>query len=178
MSEPAPASLRTITRNQALAKGAPPPTKFDVARHELELALLSLPREARFGVILFRERTIPVQELSVPASPKHIRRVLGMIDEMRPEGATDVYGPLSTILHGSAPEDAEAANLVDFDTILFLSDGLPTAGSVTDPAEIRRRIRAFNVFARVRIQTIGIGAQNKAFLEGLASDSGGRYVAR
>ena len=32
-----------------------------------------------------------------------------MIDEMRPEGATDVYGPLSTILHGSSPDDAEAA---------------------------------------------------------------------
>jgi len=105
--------------------------------------------------------------------------VLSLLHEIKPLGGTDVYTALSAILHGSEPRDPLAAAKVDFDTLYLLSDGLPTTGPVTTPLTIRERIAVFNRLAQVEIHTIGIGdAKNGDFLEKLASESGGRFVAR
>lgn len=154
-------------------------TKFEVAKYELQKALLELPAGARFGVLLFRERLVPLQERSVPATKREIKRVLSLLAEIKPQGGTDVYTALSAVLHGSEPHDPVAAGKVEFDTLYLLSDGLPTTGPVTNPATIRKRIGVFNRLAQVEIHTIGIGdAKNAAFMAKLAQESGGRFVKR
>lgn len=182
MSEPAKAP--PVARNpgkgtQERVDPAKKWTKFEVAKFELARALQDLPPGSRFGVLLFRERLVPLQEKPVPATKREIRRVLSLLSEIKPQGGTDVYTALTAILHGSEPRDPLAADKVDFDTLYLLSDGLPTTGPVTEPLTIRRRVEVFNRLAQVEIHTVAIGdAKNGSFLEKLASESGGRCVKR
>jgi hypothetical protein len=48
-----------------------------------------------------------------------------------------------------------------------LSDGLPTAGAVTNVPELRRRVRDWTRFAQLRIHTVAIGAEEWVLMEGL-----------
>ena len=69
------------------------------------------------------------------------------------------------------------ASAVVFDTVAVLSDGLPTTGTVTEPGELRRRVRDWNRFARVRLHAVAVG-DSADLLAGLAADSGGASVVR
>lgn len=175
MSEPA-------GQDASRAAGAPPPpgapTKWQVARQELEKALSALPEGAKFGLVLFSDRVAPLQTTPVPASKKNVAAALALLDQHPPQGATDLHGPLALLFHAGEPDDPGAAARVAFDTLVLLSDGLPTAGAVQDAPELLRRVAGWNRFARVRIHAVGLGQQNKELLEGLARDGGGRYVAR
>jgi HEAT repeat protein len=174
MSEPMPVASGTT----ASAASQVFSTKIAVARAELKRCLEALPKEAAFGVILFADRTVPIQDKPVPARPDTIAAALAQVDAYSPSGSTNLYGAFSNVLHGSSPRDPAAAEKVEFDSIYLLTDGLPTSGAVIDSGELRARVRDFNRFARVRIHTIGIGEENRDLLLGLATDSGGRCVQR
>ena len=61
------------------------------------------------------------------------------------------------------------------DTLLFLSDGGPTAGRTTDEEEILEQVREWNRTANITLHTIGIGRQlNRRFMKALAEQNGGR----
>lgn len=160
---------------------APPvegPTKLQVARRELKAALEALPPDACFGVLLFHDALVPIAQAPVRATRENVARALAAVDAYAPSGSTDLYAALEAFFRGSEPGDPEAAARVEFDTLVLLSDGLPTAGIVTDPAELRRRVQGWNRFARTKVHTVGLGAQDRELLQALAADSGGRYVAR
>ena len=179
MSEPAGQGTHTAGQGTAGAAAAPAgPTKWEVARKELEKALDALPESASFGLVLFHERVVPLQTTPVKASKRNIAAALRLLDQHPPAGPTDLYGPLAQLFHAGEPSDPDAAARVAFDTLVVLSDGLPTAGDVQDTDELLRRVEGFNRFARVRIHCVGLGAQNRPLLEGLARASGGRYAAR
>ncbi len=174
MSEPMPVASGTTSSVAAQVFQ----TKIAIARAELKRCLEALPKEAVFGVILFADRTVPIQDKPVPARPDTIAAALAQVEAYAPSGSTNLYGAFANVLHGSAPRDPGAAENVAFDAVYLLTDGLPTSGAITDPDELRARVRDWNRFARVRIHTIGIGDENRDLLVGLAKDSGGRCVQR
>jgi Ca-activated chloride channel family protein len=82
------------------------------------------------------------------------------------EGGTDLHGALSAALQGAGEVDY-------LPLVLFLTDGLPTAG-VTSELEIRALAERFNPLAR-RIFPVGVGHDvNAPLLDRLAAVSGGR----
>lgn len=173
MSEPMTVGSATVSaRSAALA------TKISVARAELEKALAALPKDASFGVILFADRTIPIQDQPVLATKESVAKALAEVAKYEPQGSTNLYSALSNLLHGSAPRDPQAADQVAFDAFYLLSDGLPTSGAVTETEALRARVREWNRFARVRIHAVGIGDENRALLEGIAHDAGGMYLQK
>lgn len=153
-------------------------TKWQVARKELAQALAALPEGARFGLVLFHERLVPLAQTPVPATRANQARALALLDAHAPAGATDLHAPLAAVFHAGEPEDPAAAERVEFDTLVLLTDGLPTAGVVIDPAELLRRVRGWNRWAGVRIHAVGLGQQDQDLLSRLASESGGRFVSR
>lgn len=64
------------------------------------------------------------------------------------------------------------------DTVFVLSDGLPTAGEVTDPGMIIRGVRAMNKLKKITIHTIVVGqdSKNSDFMRRLATENGGQFV--
>ena len=65
------------------------------------------------------------------------------------------------------------------DTLYLLSDGIPTAGAVTDPADIARLITTLNREAGLAVNVVDLGARHSAFqkhLKSLAWQNGGEYI--
>jgi hypothetical protein len=64
------------------------------------------------------------------------------------------------------------------DTILFMTDGRPTAGKIQKPDQILEQVRAWNRTAKLKIHCVGVGEHDEAFLQALAEIGGGEYVKR
>lgn len=79
-------------------------------------------------------------------------------------GATNIYDALELAFQDP-----------DVDTIVFLSDGEPTAGQVTDVGLIREAVREWNDTRGIKIDTVAVGGSLQ-LLQWLAEDNGGRYV--
>lgn len=75
----------------------------------------------------------------------------------------------------------EALGDDETDTVCLLSDGAPSCGDMVDKTRVQAAIRQLNRTRKVAIHTIGFGAKRateRAFLEGVARDSGARCVLR
>lgn len=68
----------------------------------------------------------------------------------------------------------KAAEDADTDTIILLSDGLPTAG-ITDVEALLRYVRSWNKYKKIKISTVGMAGCDPNFLQRLAQQNGGSY---
>jgi len=94
------------------------------------------------------------------------------------EGRTNIFDALARAfaISGVGTYDRHYGTAVD--TIFLLSDGEPTAGTLTKPHEIRAEISRLNQLRRVVIHTINFGKSptGAGLLRQLAEDNGGTYV--
>ncbi|HWG90168.1 MAG TPA: VIT domain-containing protein [Candidatus Thermoplasmatota archaeon] len=112
------------------------------------------------GVTLWSDR-------SVAATPEAIARAQQYVRDLREGGGTNIHGALLEGLRGLR-SDAERVPL-----LVFLTDGLPTAGETTDPAAIRAQVQRANE-GRVALYTLGFGSDvDMRFLEAVALENGG-----
>ena len=160
---------------------APDPGKarLDIARREVKNTIASLPSDAKFNVISYNDFVIRWEERGVSASPKNKQRAYAFLDDLFPFGATNIYDSLEAAFRVSAPGIKDKYYDQSADTILFLSDGGPTAGKSTDMKEILAAVKEWNRVKKVTLHVIGIGKQiNKPFLDSLAKDNFGeiRYI--
>ena len=169
-------SIGASERTSARDASGEPASRLDWAKHELEGAVRELPGDARFVVIPFSGRAARWNDRFVPATPQVRAALHAMLGGLGAQGGTNVWGALDAALNLS---DARFGEVVDDgpDEIFVLSDGQPSAGEVQAPAAILAAIREANRYRRVRIHTVALGG-GSAFLEQLARDHGGTYVAR
>ncbi len=150
--------------------------KMELARVELEKAITGLQDDTRFNVIAYNTKVTRYSRTLVPATADKRRDVKRWTSELNPQQGTNTFDPLLEALQMSRPRgkvsDEELA-----DTILFLSDGEPTCGSIPDQEDILAEVRRINPGGRVTIHCIHLGNENGAeFMESLASENGGRFV--
>ncbi|MBM4014521.1 MAG: VWA domain-containing protein [Planctomycetes bacterium] len=154
-------------------------TKLQVARAHLRQAIAQLPSDALFDVVLYAGEVRTCFGRPVPADDTGRQAAAAFLDTVLGEG-TNIHGALQAafalaVAGGRSPGTAPPA----IDTIFFLTDGQPTAGRVQSPESILREVAAWNRARRLRIHTIGVGADHdRAFLAELAAMSGGTYAAR
>jgi len=143
--------------------------KIEVSKAELRKVLRGMRDGVRFNLIPFNSMFRTWREALVPKDPNVLQDAIGFIDGLQPMGMTNVYDTLVR-----AMSDREV------DTLYLLSDGAPTAGSVLDPKEIRRRIRELNRLKRIRIHTIGFNLKphEEELMRGLADENDGVFVSR
>jgi hypothetical protein len=68
-----------------------------------------------------------------------------------------------------------AADDADTDTIILLSDGLPTVG-ITDVEALLRFVRSWNKHKKIKINTVGMVGCDPSFLQRLAQQNGGSFT--
>ena len=140
-------------------------TRIEVARRELTLAIQGLARGALFNIVTFSSGVDAWLEGGVAAADKVSREEAeAFVSRLLPGGGTNLYESIQL-----AFEDP------DVDTIFILSDGEPSMGEVTDPAQIRKDVALWNKHRNITINTIGIGGR-LSILEWLSEDSGGQHV--
>ena len=97
---------------------------------------------------------------------RFLSSLLMMIQGLSADGATNIW-------------DALRAGLADknVDTVVLLTDGMPTAGKVRNINEIRKRFLKENRARMVLLHVVSIG-QSSPQLREMARLSGGNYVER
>lgn len=159
----------------ASAEGGP--SKLEVTQREFERALKALPEAAALDVLVYRyPSTFPPKPLLTralgrlsPVNDAARKKVLGWVAAQPAKG----WGAFYEALVAAAAEDAE--------TVVLLSDGVPSRGRYERDDRLLAEWARANRFRRVVVDTVLVGEKgaDKAFMEELAWVSSGRAtVAR
>ncbi|MEM1041315.1 MAG: VIT domain-containing protein [Bacteroidota bacterium] len=139
--------------------------KMEQARDALAFVLNNLGDDDLFNVVAYDDRVEVFEPELQRYSAGSRDAALDFVDGLRPGGSTNIDGALGEAL-GLIPEDGNPAY------VLFLTDGLPTAGETGEGAIALNAERANG--ADARIFSFGVGYDvNARLLERLAAASGG-----
>lgn len=173
----------TLQATTTAAPSGTTTTKAEIVVAEIEKLILSLPDGAMVNMVVFSDDVrVWRQEGDRPTLVKldddsRDDLVVNFLRNLRPRGATNLYGALEKALQFSGRGIHDKYYETAFDTLYVISDGAPTAGEVTDKEEIRRRVRDTNRLRRIAIHCITFGDKNDTdFLRPMAEENGGRHV--
>jgi Mg-chelatase subunit ChlD len=149
--------------------------RIAVARREMAGAVNNLNDGDRFNLILFNHQVLLWQPGKMVESTETTRRQAARWgSEQPPTGGTNIHDALEAAFAMAL----RVTGRPEVDTILFMTDGRPTAGKVQDPARILEEVRLWNRAARLKIHCVGVGEHDEAFLQALAEIGNGQYVKR
>lgn len=156
-----------VDENEAIQKGG---SRLDRAKAELKRSIKSLPENFKFNVVIFGSCVETLWSEVRAADPSNKKLAMAWADTIKTQGWTNA---------GLATQTALADKSVK--SVVLLSDGSP---NYIDCAELleksptfhREMIRAANTQG-AQIHTFGVDptANARAFLQGVAADSGGTY---
>jgi len=136
--------------------------KIAQAKDALTYCINRLHGEDRFNLITFSTESRLFKERLVPAS-EYRRDALSYVEAISAKGGTNINDALNDALTMETHEDRPVS-------IVFLTDGLPTAG-VTDVGQILKNVSKANK-NRVKIFTFGVGYDvNTMLLDKIAAGS-------
>jgi len=142
--------------------------KIRQAKEAARFVLNHLGRSDRFTLIDFDDAVTAFSEGLVPATAGHVERALKFVDGIEDAGSTNINDALVAAL--SRMRAGERPGYV-----LFLTDGLPTAGT-TETAAILKNVGEANA-ARSRVFVFGVGNDvNTLLLDRISSDHRGTSV--
>ncbi len=144
--------------------------KIEQARDALTFILGQLNARDRFAIVSFDHRLSFSSEQLEPVERGTLREARRFVNALEAEGDTDLDAALQAGLNIIANSDArpEASRMV-----VFLTDGLPTAG-LTDEVQIASRVAQTNEPINARLHVFGVGYDvNSHLLDRLADNNGG-----
>lgn len=158
-----------IDRSRSMLSSVDDVTRLDEAQHELEQAIRELPPHAEFDVVAYDSNVRLWRDFLVPATSQNKSDAVRFTYSLFPDNKTACYDALSTALSLDP----------NLETVVFLTDGEPTAGRIVDPAQIVQTITARNARQRTAINVLSIDALGPAegFLKALAGQNFGQYHA-
>jgi Ca-activated chloride channel family protein len=144
--------------------------KIEQAQSALRFILGQLNPEDRFSIVGFDDRLEVWSWELQPVTEQSLADARLFVDRLMADGNTDLEGALRAsleILSGPAAEGNPSR------TVIFLTDGLPTAG-VTDPELIAQSVAGLNARQEARLHVFGVGYDvNTHLLDRLAAENGG-----
>ena len=143
--------------------------KIEQARKGLHHILGHLGEDDRFSIVCFNEHLSTLDRDLLPVEKRTLRDARHFVDHMTADGWTDLEGALRAGLGILARSERKGASRM----VVFLTDGLPTAG-VTDESLIARLVAKANKRLEARLHVFGVGYDvNTHLLDRLAADNGG-----
>ena len=138
--------------------------KMEQARAAGRQLLASLGSQDRFRIIDFSTDVRTFASGFTPATRRNIDEAVRYLDDLRPDGSTNISGALEEALDTAVDESR-------MPIVFFVTDGEPTVGerNADRIAALASRLRG-----RARVFTFGVGADvNSALVEQLAVDGRG-----
>ncbi len=115
----------------------------------------------------------------VPATKKNKEKAIEWIEELKADGATNIYDALEQAFLIIDTRKAKKQYEKGADTIFLMTDGQPNRGKIVDTELIRQEVRKLNRDRKFTIHTIGVGKDHEVeFLKGLAAENAGEYLAK
>ena len=146
--------------------------KMEQAQEALQFILRQLGEKDRFSIVDFDDVVDVLAFSLLPVSGQSIQDASRYVDQLYARDNTDIERALTTGLDILAEsEEREAAKVV-----VFLTDGLPTAG-VTDESLIAQSVRRANDGVGASVHVFGVGYDvNTHLLDRLAAENHGAVV--
>lgn len=156
------------------------PTRFFLAAREVAKCLKDLPPGTRANLVVFSDSVSAFRPAPVPLDAGTVAGMIAFLDGVEPAGGTDLYAALDQVIGLAEPLAAEAgADDLDLDTVVLLSDGVPSRGAVLDADELLGQVAEANLRRRIAIHTVAVGKGGQPFLAALAEQNhGGATTAR
>lgn len=143
--------------------------KIEQARGALRFILGQLGVNDRFSIISFNDRVERLSDLLRPVEQRSLTDANRFVDGLTADGSTDLDAALQAGLEVLGRSDSPAATRM----VVFLTDGLPTAG-ITQDQVIAERVGDANSHLEARLHVFGVGYDvNTHLLDRLAAESGG-----
>lgn len=138
-------------------------TRWDQAKGHTLLSIAALPEDWRFNVVTYATTILSAFDGLETATEVNKAKAAAWLAPQRCGGGTATGASMAYAFQSHR----------DCDLFALLTDGIPNSG----PGPCRRSIRNNNVNG-ARVDTYGIGAVGsfRAFLQGVAADSGGSYT--
>ena len=144
--------------------------KMEQARNALHFILSRLNPDDRFSVIGFDESLTVLSETLQSPDRQSLAEARRFVDTLSADGSTNLEAALQTGLNILTRSEARA-NASKM--VVFLTDGLPTAG-VTDIGLIADSVGRTNRAVAARLHVFGVGYDvNTHLLDRLAAENGG-----
>ena len=145
-------------------------TRLGYAKAELIRALKALPDGALFNVIQYHDTAKPLKARLMKMTPAARRRAINWIAKAGTGDMTNIWDALRVSYNdylGPGANDAKFISLPD--TIVFLTDGVPTRGRFHDAESLREIVRVWNLSVGMTIHCVAVGDKpDRELLEGLA----------
>jgi Ca-activated chloride channel family protein len=143
--------------------------KIEQARNALHYILGQLGEDDQFSIISFNDRLAVWDDAVQPVEDRTVQDARRFVDRLTADGSTDLEAALQTAMEILLGTGVRGATRM----IVFLTDGLPTAG-IADEQLIARQVADTNVALEARLHVFGVGYDvNTHLLDRLAADNGG-----
>ncbi|MBN1316996.1 MAG: VWA domain-containing protein, partial [Anaerolineales bacterium] len=143
--------------------------KIDQAHKALNFILGQLNENDRFSIIGFDDQLSFFSYSLEPVDDAAVANASQFVDALNAEGWTNIDGALQAGMQILTADPRQNASSM----LLFLTDGLPTAGITDEPVIAERALRA-NPDRQVRAHVFGVGYDvNTHLLDRLAAQNGG-----
>jgi Ca-activated chloride channel family protein len=143
--------------------------KIEQAQNALQFILGQLGEDDRFSIISFNDQLSIWAHTLQPMEKPALTEAWRYVGQLSADGNTDLEAALQAGLEILARSESREAPQI----VVFLTDGLPTAG-VTDGALIARLVAGTNARLEARLHVFGVGYDvNSHLLDRLAADNGG-----
>lgn len=171
--EPRDAVTRKIMKEHELPKN-----RLGIAKAELIRAVTSLPDGAEFNIVAYSDYAKRMSSRLVTASRSTRRRAVRWVLRARSGFQTNVYDALFESFNDHMASSGGSVRFEDLpDTILFLTDGVPTRGRYVDQDSLIALVAMWNQSFDVAVHCVGIGKDHdRKLLLALARNNSGYYV--
>ncbi|MFN3486141.1 MAG: VWA domain-containing protein, partial [Planctomycetota bacterium] len=161
-----------IDRSLSMREG----DRFEKARGELKRLLGALPEGSRVNILFFGAGVSSFAGGLRPLDAQARRDAADFVDRQVPDArGTDLHGALEKALLLVGNPDSGVLREEGADTIVLLSDGLPTVGRVVDEELLARVVARRARYLRPVFHAVRLGAE-APMLRRLTERTGGRFL--
>jgi len=169
-------------------------SRIAIARRELKKAIQSLSASdadergaASFNIVIYSDDPSVYEDgKMIIATVKNKEKAVEWIDEHAvAAGQTNIFDAIEKAFNIISDKKGDKNLKKGADTIFLMTDGVPTRGKFFDASNlggtqevILREVRRLNKVRKITIHTIAIGGGNQIFLNMLAAQNDGQFLAR
>jgi Ca-activated chloride channel family protein len=144
--------------------------KLEQAQNALHYILDNLNEGDRFSIVGFDDELSSLSATLLPVDSPSLDRARRFVNALAPRGSTDLAQALQTGLRIFAASEGRSSAVR---LVVFLTDGLPTAGELNE-STIGELAAQANREVEARLHVFGVGYDvNTHLLDRLADDNGG-----
>jgi len=173
--------------------------KLDIVKQELIELIFNFKENVNFNIIPFASEVKKWEDRPVQATEGNKSRAIKFLRSLEPIGMLPLGGGGARSRAGAGDPRAGKTNTFagllagleipkagmvgkilapsKADTMFFLSDGNPSTGDIVDRDAILAEIQRLNSTRKIAIHTITFSKDNKEFMQSLAIQNGGTFVA-